>query len=112
MFYMRHVRLEHESDHDQRKHAERYVDKENPAPREMLDNKPAPQRSNNRRKSEHAAEQTLVTAAFGRRNDVGNRGHGHDHQTATAESLQRAQHDQLGHVLRDAAQEDRKSTRL
>ena len=102
---MRHVRFEHEPDHDQRKHAQRHVDVEDPAPRKMLDDKPAQQRSDDRRQSEHAAEQALVTAAFGGRNDVGNGGHGHDHQTAAAEPLQRAQHDQLGHVLRDAAQD-------
>lgn len=69
----------------------------------MLDEKAAGERPDHGREAVHAAEEPLEAAAFGGRDDVGDGGHRDDHQPAAAEALQRAQENQLRHVLRDAA---------
>ena len=51
------------------------------------------------------AEEALVLAALARRDDVADHGERGDDQAAAAEALQRAEGDQLRHVLGQAAQD-------
>jgi hypothetical protein len=62
VLHVRHVRLEDGIDHEQRENAERQVDIENPAPRQVLDEKTAEQRADHRCQTEHAAEHALIAA--------------------------------------------------
>ena len=66
--------------------------------------KAADQRADHRRQAKNAAEQTLIAAAVGGRDDVGHRRHADHHQAAAAEPLQAAHQHQLGHVLRQPAE--------
>ncbi|MNE32179.1 hypothetical protein D3C80_1257770 [compost metagenome] len=70
----------------------------------MLHDKPADQRPDNRSQTKHAAKQPLITAAIGRRNDIGHRGHTDHHQPTAAQALQSAHQHQLGHILRQPAE--------
>ncbi len=70
----------------------------------MLDEKTAEQRPDDRREPIDAAEHPLITRAAVGRDEVADRSHRDDHQPAAAEALQRAQRDQLRHVLRDPAE--------
>ena len=96
--------MEHRADHDEGEDADRQVDVEDPAPGEVVDEETAEQRSDDRRNTEHGAEEALVLAALARRHHVPhNRQRRHD-QAAPAEALQGPERDQLGHVLAEAAQ--------
>ena len=98
------ARVEDGGDHEERDRADRQVDVEDPAPREVVDEEAAEQRADDRRHAEDGAEEALVLAAVARRDDVADDGDRRREQAAGAETLQRAERDQLGHVLRDAAQ--------
>ncbi len=96
--------VEYRADHQQREQAERQVDIEDPAPGGVLHQKTADQRADHRRQAENAAEQPLIAAAVGGRDDVGDRRHADHHQAAAAEPLQAAHQHQLGHILRQPAE--------
>ena len=105
-------RAEGGRDHGQREEAERQVDVEDPAPREVVDEEAAEQRAGDDRDAEDAAEEALVAAAVARRDEVADDGHRDDDQAAAAEPLDRPERDQLRHRLRQPASADpmRKST--
>ena len=96
--------MEHGADDDEGEDADRQVDVEDPAPAEVVDEKAAEQRADDRRNAEHGAEETLVLAAFAWRDDVADdRQRRHD-QAAAPEALQGPERDQFGHVLADPAE--------
>ena len=98
------MRVEDGGDHEQRERADRQVDVEDPAPGEVVDEEAADQRPDHRGDAEHRAEHALVLAAVARRDDVADDGDRRHQQAARAEALEAAERDQLGHVLRDAAE--------
>jgi hypothetical protein len=92
------------SDHGERDQPDRDVDVEDPAPGEVVDEEAAEQRPDHGRDAEDAAEEALVAAALARRDDVADHGDRDHEQAAAAQSLDRPEEDQLGHVLADSAQ--------
>ncbi|MNE14639.1 hypothetical protein D3C80_1075270 [compost metagenome] len=104
MLHQGHVRAEHATDHQQRQQAQGQVDVEDPVPRQVFDQEATNQWPHHRGQAEHAAEQALVAATFGRRDDIADGGHRHHHQAAATQPLQGAEGDQLGHVLCCATQ--------
>jgi hypothetical protein len=70
----------------------------------IVDEEAADQRADHRRDPEHTTEQALVAAAVARRHEVADDRHGRHEQSASPQPLQRAEDDQLGHVLREAAE--------
>ena len=97
-------RVEGRGDHGERGRPDRKVDVEDPPPGQVVDEKAAEQGADHGREPEDGAEEALVAAAVARRDDVPDDGHRHDQEPAAAESLQRAEGDQLRHVLADPAQ--------
>ena len=95
---------QHRGDHGQRDRADRQVDVEHPAPRQVVDEEPADQRADHAGHPEHAAEQALVAAAVPGRDDVGDDRLRARQQAAAADALHRAEHDQLEHGLGQPAQ--------
>ena len=95
--------VEYRADHQQREQAERQVDIEDPAPEACCTRKP-PISGPITVAAENAAEQPLIAAAVGGRDDVGDRRHADHHQAAAAEPLQAAHQHQLGHILRQPAE--------
>ena len=65
-----------------------------------------------RRDAEYAAEETLVAAAIARRHDVADDRDRGDDEAAAAEALDDAEGDQLGKVLRQAAQRASRSRKM
>jgi hypothetical protein len=63
----------------------------------------AEQRADDGGETNHAAKYALKAAALGGRDHVGDGRHGDHQQAAAAETLEGAQYDQLGHVLRNPA---------
>jgi hypothetical protein len=96
--------LERRRDHYQRDEADRDVDVEDPTPGEVVDEEAAEQRADHRRDAEHCTEEALVAAAVAWRDDVADDGDRRHEQAASTEPLDRAEDDQLRHVLADAAQ--------
>ena len=96
--------LEDDADHGERDEADRQVDVEDPAPGEVVDEEAAEQRPDHGRDAEDPAEVALVAAAFAGRDDVPDHGDRDHDQAAGAEPLDRAETDQLGHVLAQPAQ--------
>lgn len=80
------------------------IDVEDPAPAEVLGEQAAEQRAEDAGGAEHRAEQALVAAAFPGRDDVADDRHRQHHEAAAAQSLDRPEGDQLGHVLSQSAQ--------
>ena len=70
----------------------------------MIDEEAADQRANDGGDPEHRAEKALVAPALARRDEVADHGDGDDDQSSAAQAFERAEHDQLQHVLRNAAQ--------
>ena len=70
----------------------------------MIDEEAADQRADDGGNPEHRAEEALIAPALARRNEVADHGDGDDDQSAAAGAFERAKHDQLQHVLRDAAE--------
>ena len=97
-------RVEDGADHEEADRADRQVDVEDPAPRQVVDEEAAEQRADDRREAEDRAEEPLVPAAVARRDDVADDRDRRREQAARAETLERAERDQLGHVLRDPAE--------
>jgi hypothetical protein len=103
--------MEGGTDHEKRDRADRQVDVEDPAPGEVVHEEAADERPDHGREAEDGAEVALVAAALARGDDVADHRDGRHHQTAASEALQRAEGDQLRHVLarpaeRGADQED------
>ena len=96
--------MQHGADHRERNGSNRQIDVEDPAPGEVVDEEPTEQRPGNARDREDGSDVALVAAAFARRDDVADDRQSADHQAAGAESLQRAESNQLEHALRLPAQ--------
>src|SRR5262249_50624340 len=62
---------------------------------------PSQQRPDHGRDAEDGAEEALVPASLARRDDVADHGDRRHEQAAAAQPLERAEGDQLGHVLAD-----------
>ena len=84
--------------------ADRHVDVEDPAPREVVDEEAAEQRPGDRCDSEDGADQAHVAPSLPRRDDVGDDRLRPDHQSSGADPLQCAEADQLAHRLREPGQ--------
>ena len=67
--------VERGRDHAERERAQRQVDVEDPAPREVVDEEAAEQRPDHGRDAEDGAEEPLVLAALARRHDVADHRH-------------------------------------
>src|SRR5262249_51169984 len=93
-----------DADDDEGDDPDRQVDVEDPAPGEVVDEEAAEQRADHRGYAEDRPEEPLVLAALARRHDVADDGDGRDDQAAGADSLERAEGDQLAYVLADSAQ--------
>src|SRR5262245_57202523 len=107
-------RRHQEDQHEQRDNAEWQVDVEDPAPGRSVGDPPTDDWTEDERGSEDAAEAPLPLGALTRSEEVSNDGDGGRHQAACADTLERAEEDQLLHRLRRAAkeradQEDRES---
>ena len=100
----RRLAVEHGGDHEQGHRPDRQVDVEDPAPAQVVDEEAAEQRADDGRDAEDAAEEAGVAAALARRDDVADDGHRRHHQAAGAETLQRAEPDQLRHRLAGPAE--------
>jgi hypothetical protein len=72
--------VEGDPDHAERHSADRKVDVEDPAPRKVVDEEPADQRSDHGRDAEDGAEEPLVTAPVSRRDHVADHGDRDDDQ--------------------------------
>src|SRR2546423_89389 len=87
------------------------VEVERPPPGEIVDEEPADQRADDAGDPEHGAERALVLPPLARRDDVTHDRLGEHYEAAAADALDRAERDQLAHVLgqtgqRRANQED------
>ena len=98
------MRPEDRVDDRQRKQADRKVDVEDPAPRQVVDDEAAGERSDHGRDAEDAAEEALIAPALARGDNVTDYGDGRDYQPAAAEALHDAERDELGQVLGHPAQ--------
>ena len=97
-------RRQRQREHHERRQPERDVDVEDPAPARMACEEAADQRAGDARHAEDGAEQPQVAPALARRHDVADRRLRTHQQAAAAEPLDRPEHDQLGHALREAAE--------
>ena len=91
--------------HDQRDHADRHVDVEDPAPGQVVHEHAAEQRADHAGEAEDRAEQPHVAAAFAGRDDVADDGLRADHQAAAAQALHRAERDEHDHGRAQAGQD-------
>ena len=89
--------LERELHDDGGENAEGHVDVEDPAPRELVGDEPADDRPDHARNPPHAAEERLHPRALLDRVDVADDCHPERHERARAESLHRAEDDELRH---------------
>ncbi len=105
------ARVEDRPDHEERNRTDRQVHVEDPAPRQVVDEEPAEQRADDRRHAEDRAEDALVAPALAGRDDVADDGDRRRDEPAGAEPLQRAERDQLRHVLGDPAERPSRSGR-
>lgn len=96
---------QHGGDDDERDETDGEVDVEHPAPGELVDEQSAEQRAEHAGRAEHGAEESLVAAAFAGRDDVAHDRHRQHDQPAAAQALERAEADELGHVLGDATED-------
>ena len=83
---------------------ERKIDVENPAPAEVGGEISAYKRSRYARHPEECTKKSLVTSAFPKRDDVTNYRLRGDHETPSADALNRTECHQLGHVLTQSAE--------
>ena len=93
-------RRRHEEDH----HRDGDVDPERPPPGQIVGEVAAEQRPDDRRDTEHRAQNALVAASFAERNHLADERACGDGNPAAADPLQRACPDQHGHRLREPAQ--------
>lgn len=99
-----HRDVQHGRDHEQGDDPDRQVDVEHPAPGEVLGEETAEQRPEDAGGAEDGAEEALVLAALAGRHEVADDRHGQHHEAAAADALDRAEADELRHVLGDAAE--------
>ena len=97
-------RVERGSDDEKGDDADRHVDVEDPAPRQVVDEEAPDERPDDRGDAEDSAEQSLVAAAVARWDDVADDRDRDDDEPSGAEALQGPEDDQLRHVLREPAQ--------
>ena len=95
---------QHRRGHHQRNDADREVDVENPPPGQVVDEEAADQRAEHTGDPERGAEDSLITAALARRDDVTDDGLRAYDQAAAAQSLDGAERNQLDHRVRQAGQ--------
>jgi hypothetical protein len=96
-------RAKRPADDDERDEAERQIDVEDPAPAQLLDEKPADQRAHHGREAEDAAKDALELATLARGEEIADHRHrGHD-QPAAAEPLHGAEDDELRHRAAEPA---------
>src|SRR5205807_8633599 len=115
--------------HDQYGHdADRQVDVKHPAPAEVIGDVAARRGTEDRGKAKDGAEESSDPRPLLRREEIANDGKDGGKEDAAEDSLDRAEDDELGHVLRETAESrgdyeadharqqewlpDRKSTRL
>ena len=89
---------------DEREAADRHVDVEDPAPGEGVGDEAADQRPADGGDHHHGHDVAHVLAALARRDQLAEYRDRADHQPARAQSLQRAERDQLRHRLGQAGQ--------
>jgi hypothetical protein len=92
-------------DDPERDPADRQVDEEDPVPAEVVDDEPAERRPDDRRGGEDGADQALVAAPVGRRDDVPDGRDREREQAAGADPLHAAEDDELRHRLREPAEQ-------
>src|SRR5829696_6627252 len=91
-------------DHGERHAADGQVHVEDPAPARVVDDEATDQRPDDRRGGEDRADQPLVAAAVARRHDHPDHREGQRKDPARADALDRAEDDELNHVLRRPAE--------
>ncbi len=96
--------VEHGGHDEQGDDADRHVDVEDPAPRQVLGEEAAEQRARHVGDAEDDAEVAHVLAPLPGRDDVAHDGLGPDHQPAGADALHRPEGDELDHGLGQARQ--------
>ena len=96
--------LSDESDQRDRQRADRQVDVEDPAPRQVVGEHAAEQRPGHAGDHEDHLDVALVAPTLARGHDLGDDRHRERHQPAGAQALEGAEADQLGEVLSGAAQ--------
>ena len=96
--------VQREDDHGQRDDPDRDVDIEDPAPAHVVGQVAADQRARDGRDAEYGADEAYILAPLTRRHHVPDDRLRPDHQAAGAHALQRAEGDQLVHVLGQAGQ--------
>jgi hypothetical protein len=87
------------ADHNERDQPDRQVDVEDPVPADGVRDDATEGRPHERGQPEHRAEETLVLAALGRREEVSDDGQGDGEKGARADPLDAAEQDQLPHCL-------------
>src|SRR5215208_3359466 len=98
------ARRERGGEHREGEHAERKVDEEDPAPRQVRREVAAEERAGDARETEGGAEHPLVAPALARRDDVGDDRLRAHHQPAAAEPLDGAEEHELHHAAAHAAE--------
>ena len=98
------VQVELEDDDQDREHADREVDVEDPAPGDLVDEEAAEQRPGDRGDGEDRADQAHVTPALTGRDDVSDDCLRTHHQAAGAYPLEEPEADQLAHRLAETRQ--------
>ena len=96
--------VQHRVDHDQRHDAQRHVDVEDPAPRQVLGEEAAQQRPGDAGQAPHTGEVARVATTFARRDDVADDRERQRHQAAGAEPLHGPGGNELPHRLRQTGE--------
>ena len=96
--------VQRRDDQAQRGGADRQVDVEDPAPRQVVGEDAAEQRSRDAGHDEDHLDVALVAAALARRDDIADDRHGQGHEASGARALQRAEGDELAEAAGRAAQ--------
>ena len=89
---------EQENDGKDCQYGKRQVEPECPTPTGTLGDPPADERPGDRGEGEDAADNTHIFTAFAGGDHICDHGLGENHETATADSLERAGDDQPGHI--------------
>ena len=97
-------RRQQPADEEQRDEADGDVDVEDPVPADVLGQEAADERADDEGDAEDGAEQALVLAALGRREQVADDGERDREERTGADALDAAEQDELRHVLAQAGQ--------